>query len=39
MTRHPAGRTCRKMLPVAVLLLPYAVLREVTYRVVRRVRG
>lgn len=25
--RHPGGRTCRKMLPLAMLLMPYAIVR------------
>ena len=25
--RHPLGRTCRGMLPLAVLLMPYALIR------------
>lgn len=27
--RHPGGRTCREALPVAVLLMPYALIRYV----------
>lgn len=27
MTRHPGGRTCAKALPLALLLMPYAMTR------------
>ena len=32
MTRHPGGRTCRRMLPLALLMLPYALVREGVYQ-------
>lgn len=30
--RHPAGRTCRKMVPLVLLMLPYALVREAVSR-------
>lgn len=38
MKRHPGGRTCLPMLPVVALFLPYAMMREVAYRVKARIR-
>lgn len=38
-SRHPGGRTCRTVLPLALLMLPYALVREGLYqRKLRRAR-
>lgn len=32
MTRHPGGRTCRRALPLALALLPYALFMEARFQ-------